>query len=200
MNKENIYLQSTNVDNTTHTHTHTHYTSERRKTKNNKKGLYSESFSDIQLQLHAFTVVNNPYVFNIDRNTTFKSTIKKKIELPDKNTVLYEESSAGDPIHFKVTIPEGVNVINACCYGEFFDYDDDGEAYITNQSNMKDWNNDYVVTSQEVACDSYVQVTPGKTYDIIASADAAYSGIASFIVIIYYSKTINQHKPDVVDL
>ena len=24
MNKENIYLQSTNVDNTTHIHTHTH--------------------------------------------------------------------------------------------------------------------------------------------------------------------------------
>ncbi len=113
---------------------------------------------------------------------------------------MYEKSSAGDPIHFKVTIPEGVNVINAYCYGDFFDYDDDGEAYITNQSNMKDWNNDYVVTSQEVSCDSYVQVTPGKTYDIIASADAAYSGIASFIVIIYYSKTINQHKPDVVDL
>ena len=61
MNKENIYLQSTNVDNTTHIH----YTSERRKTKNNKKGLYSESFSDIQLQLHAFNVVNNPYVFNL---------------------------------------------------------------------------------------------------------------------------------------
>lgn len=120
--------------------------------------------------------------------------------MPDKNTTLYEEYSTGNPIHFKVTIPEGVNVVNAYCCGDFFDYDDDGEAYITNQSNMKDWNNDYVITSQEVSCDSYVQVTPGKTYDIIASADAVYSGIASFMVGIYYSKTINQYKPDVVDL
>lgn len=197
MNKENIYLQSTNVDNTTHTH----YTSERRKTKNNKKGLYSESFSDIQLQLHAFTVVNNPYVFTIDRNTTFKSTIKKKIELPDKNTVLYSKvDNNGDEIHFSITIPEGVNIINIVCTADFYEQYDNGFIDIINQSNKKNWAYDNNVYTSDMCSDLYIQVTPGKTYNLIASAEAMVSYIWHLQISVLYSKIINQHKPGFIDL
>lgn len=161
--------------------------------------LLSSQFKDLNLQLHASTSVTNPYTFSIQGNRSFSASVKPAI--PDTNTVLDSYIGVTENVSLIVTIPAGVNVIFVSCTAIAYAYHtgEDYPASITiGRSND---NGDIVKLYAESVgfADAYVKVTPGKTYKITMYAYADY-GSPDVTFNIYYSKTINNTTPTVIDL
>lgn len=176
----------------------------------NSNGLPSlnNKFKDLNLQLHASTTVTNPYTFNIRGNTSFSTSIESAT--PDKNTLLGSNSfnntsNGGHRISVSVTIPNGVNVILVQGTGDVFIHHN-GDQY--NAELVIGRVNDNSITIAKTYSTgsgvsfSYVKVTPGKQYNIILDAHDPDNNYAVFNMnlSIYYSKTINNTTPTVIDL
>ena len=87
---------------------------------NGLPSLTTNSFKDLNLQLHASTTVTNPYTFNIQGNCSFSASVESAI--PDTNTILGSNHSNNTHyfISVSVTIPNGVNVILVRGTGDIF--------------------------------------------------------------------------------
>lgn len=161
--------------------------------------LLSSQFKDLNLQLHASTNVTNPYTFSIQGNRSFSASVET--DIPDKPTALF---SADDEYGYAAgtfTIPAGVHVVYVV--GNAFGWCDHIEYEMTSNtigSTTKVYTTGYDQLSV------YVQVTPGKTYTMYASGSLLPSSSLSdsyeisTSLIVYYSKTINNKTPQVVDL
>ena len=144
------------------------------------------------------TTVSNPYNFNVNRNTSFSTTINAV--LPDKETVLYEAYDYTSKF-IDLVIPSGVKVVKVWCFAEVIESDDSfyanaGVTSYLNDKYNKTWG---IVDVQANGSDSitkYVGVTPGKTcrLSVLYRADqgSAYLSIS-------YSNKINAHAVDVED-
>lgn len=142
------------------------------------------------------TTVSNPYNFNINRNTSFSTTINAV--LPDKETVLYEASDYTDDL-LDLVIPSGVKVVKVYCHAELIEQDSELSAAAGVSSYLngkwKSWG--YVEVSYDVGfITKYVGVTPGKTYRLSV---LCRSDLGSAHLYISYSSTINAHAVDVED-
>lgn len=144
------------------------------------------------------TTVSNPYNFNINRNTSFSTTINAV--LPDKETVLYE---TGDYVRkfIDLVIPSGVKVVKVYCVAEIIEQDDGLSAEASVKSYINDkFNKVWAVagidgTGSDEAT-KYVGVTPGKTYRLLIFCASDLGGAE---LNISYSSTINAHAVDVED-
>lgn len=67
------------------------------------------------------TTVSNPYNFNVNRNTSFSTTINAV--LPDKETILYKAYDYHSEF-IDLIIPSGVKVVKLWCFAEISDQDD----------------------------------------------------------------------------
>lgn len=144
------------------------------------------------------TTVSNPYNFNINRNTSFSTTINAV--LPDKETVLYEASNYTNEF-IDLVIPGGVKVVKVYCFAEIIEQDDNfgAEASIRSYVNDK-FNKVWALAgvdgngTDEVT--KYVGVTSGKPYrlSVLCTSD-----LGSAYVSISYSSAINVHAVDVED-
>lgn len=146
------------------------------------------------------TTVSNPYNFNINRNTSFSTTINAV--LPDKETTLYEADESLNTKFINLTIPSGVNVVKVYCFADIVE----GETGITssayvlsyiNDSYNKTWADVEVEMSDTQDITKYVGVTPGKTYKL--RVGCFVGNIGSAYLSISYSSTINVHAVDVED-
>lgn len=148
------------------------------------------------------TTVSNPYNFNINRNTSFSTTINAV--LPDKETVLYEadDSIVSSNRFINLTIPSGVNVVKVYCFADITESDSgvfssaSVASYINDKFN-KSWAVAEVESNDQDDITKYVGVTPGKTYRLevwcfVGNTGSAYLSIS-------YSSTINAHAVDVED-
>lgn len=144
------------------------------------------------------TTVSNPYNFNINRNTSFSTTINAV--LPDKETVLYEASDYTNEF-IDLVIPSGVKVVKVYCFAEIIEQDDNFAAEASIKSYINDkFNKLWAVAglngngTDEIT--RYVGVTPGKTYRLSVLCG---SELGSADLNISYSSTINVHAVDVED-
>lgn len=148
------------------------------------------------------TTVSNPYNFNVNRNTSFSTTINAV--LPDKETVLYEtdDSITSGARFINLTIPSGVNVVKVYCFADIIESDSGVfssatvASYINDKFN-KSWAVAEVESNGQDDITKYVGVTPGKTYRLevwcfVGNTGSAYLSIS-------YSSTINAHTVDVED-
>lgn len=161
--------------------------------------LLSSQFKDLNLQLHASTNVTNPYTFSIQGNRSFSASVEA--DIPDTNTALFSVRDENGYAEKTFTIPAGVHVVYvvgnafACCHHIPYE-----ETLNEIGSTTK------VYTTGHDTLNVYVQVTPGKTYTMYASGSlSANSGLSDDYeiptsLIVYYSKTINNKTPQVVDL
>lgn len=144
------------------------------------------------------TTVSNPYNFNINRNTSFSTTINAV--LPDKETVLYE-ASAYTSEFINLVIPSGVKVVKVYCSADIIESDENFGAVASVKSYVNDkFNKVWALAgvdgngTDEVT--KYVGVTSGKPYrlSVLCTSDlgGAYLSIS-------YSSTINAHAVDVED-
>lgn len=142
------------------------------------------------------TTVSNPYNFNVNRNTSFSTTINAV--LPDKETVLYEAIDYIDDL-IDLVIPSGIKVVKVYCHANIIESDDSVTAVAGVSSYLngkwKDWGG-LEISSGADSITKYVGVTPGKTYrlSVLCRADqgSAYLSIS-------YSNKINAHAVDVED-
>lgn len=161
--------------------------------------LLSSQFKDLNLQLHASTNVTNPYTFSIQGNRSFSASVEA--DIPDTVTALFSVRDTNGYAEKTFTIPAGVHVVyvvgdafGACHHIEY------------EQTLNKIGSTTKVYTTGHDELAVYVQVTPGKTYTMYASGSLLpSSGLSdpykiSTSLIVYYSKTINNKTPQVVDL
>lgn len=161
--------------------------------------LLSSQFKDLNLQLHAGTNVTNPYTFSIQGNKSFSASVKPAI--PDTNTVLDSYIGVTEDVSLIVTIPAGVNVILVSCTASAYTHHT-GEDYPADIAIGRSNDNGDIVKlyAESVGfANAYVKVTSGKTYKITMHAWTDY-GSPDVEFNIYYSKTINNTTPTVIDL
>lgn len=161
--------------------------------------LLSSQFKDLNLQLHASTNVTNPYTFSIQGNRSFSASVEA--DIPDTVTALFSVSDTNGYTEKTFTIPAGVHVVHVV--GDVFGW---CHHIPYEETFNKIGSTTKVYTTGRGKLDVYVQVTPGKTYTMYASGSCLpYSQLAdpyviSTSLIVYYSKTINNKTPQVVDL
>ena len=161
--------------------------------------LLSSQFKDLNLQLHASTNVTNPYTFSIQGNRSFSASVEA--DIPDTVTALFSVGDTNGYAERTFTIPAGVHVVYVV--GDAF-----GRCHHIpyEQTFNKIGSTTKVYTTGHDKLAVYVQVTPGKTYTMYASGsllpDSQLSDTyeISTSLIVYYSKTINNKTPQVVDL
>lgn len=122
-------------------------------------------------------------------------------DIPDTNTALFSVDDNNGYAEKTFTIPAGVHVVyvvgNAFGMCHHIEYE---ETFNKIGSTTKVYKTGYG------ELDVYVQVTPGKTYTMYASGsllpDSQLSDtyIITTSLTVYYSKTINNKTPQVVDL
>lgn len=165
-----------------------------------KSPLLASQFKDLNLQLHASSIVDNPYTFKIQGNTYF-STLKD-VEPSDETTVLVSGESISGYVERTFTIPDGVNIVyvvgNAFGWCHHIDYE---ETSNTIGSTYK------VYKSGDGELSAYVKVTPGKTYTMYAAGETSSSSVLDpntseikTSLTVYCSKAINDKAPQVEDL
>lgn len=161
--------------------------------------LLSSQFKDLNLQLHASTNVTNPYTFSIQGNRSFSTSVEA--DIPDTATALFSVGDTNGYAERTFTIPAGVHVVYVV--GNAF-----GRCHhiIDEQTFNKIGSTTKVYTTGYDRLDVYVQVTPGKTYTMYASGSLLPNSQLADLheiptsLIVYYSKTINNKTPQVVDL
>lgn len=144
------------------------------------------------------TTVSNPYNFNINRNTSFSTTINAV--LPDKENVLYEASDFTNKF-IDLVIPNGVKVVKVDCFADIIEqgagyYATAGVTSYLNGKYNKTWCIAEVEMSGTLEETKYVGVTPGKTYRLSVLCTTE---LGSAYLSISYSSTINAHTVDVED-
>lgn len=155
----------------------------------------NNSFNEINLQLHASSVVSNPYSFSIKSNTKFSANVQSALPTTETKLLYFYTGETKT-----LTIPKGVNVIKIV-------------IGVTNPGNGRIWirvkSGDIIWISGSGSDDgtlsytrtAYIGVSAEKNYTIVAEIeheiidDHYINGEVS----IYYSAEINTHTPDVED-
>ena len=178
---------------------------------NGLPSLTTNSFKDLNLQLHASTTVTNPYTFNIQGNCSFSASVESAV--PETTTVLYYHDYNDGYVytdkHFSITVPIGVTKLFAYSQG----YQGAPYSGIRNANPEKTWvsasdtNVSIEVTTphnnqKRTVSGNIIQVTPGKTYNLYASLGPVENPqVAGALMFgLWYSKAINNMTAHVVDL
>lgn len=127
--------------------------------------------------------------------------------LPDTDTILFQRDNLQDnPGTVEITIPAGCNVLEITLIvvadaGDGNDPEGSTDAEVVHATNGKIWNDLALFVPQfEYATETriqYVGVTASKTYKVHVSANVYASGYAH--VVMKYSQSINNKKPNVTD-
>lgn len=114
--------------------------------------------------------------------------------LPSKDTNLWYSNEDAYHGEFNITIPDGVKVLFV---GATVEGRENGEpCHASMQSKTKQWF--YVSNENSAVAESYIRVTPLKTYHITVDYDSELGAIYGY-AFIRYSQRINGATPNVSD-